>query len=138
MSGINQPNQIFIGTEEPEYYGELFCKIPRLVNRRLQSSSPGVPRAGIHGGLSSRRLQTVLDAVADISLCQRGNVSATMACLRDDNGSLETRLYIVFNHENDEAARRCPRPLQVIFNMLRQVPFKPPRKDGSVKIMENE
>src|SRR5579863_7434925 len=26
MSGINQPNQILIHTEDPEYYAELFCK----------------------------------------------------------------------------------------------------------------
>jgi hypothetical protein len=135
MSGIDQPNQIFIGTEDPEYYAELFCKIPRLLNRRVQpdiSGSQGVD------GLLSRRLQTLLDAVADISLCQRGNVSATMAYLKDINGSLETRLYIVFNHKNDEAAHRCPQHLQVIFNMLRQVPNKPPATDGSPKVMSNE
>ena len=138
MSGINQPNQILIDTEDPEYYAELFCKIPRVVNPRVQSSCPGVP--GIQGvdGSLSRRIQTLLDAVADISLCRRGNVSATMACLKDDNGSLETRLYIVFNHENDEAARRCPEHLQVIFNMLRQVPYKPPPTGGSPKVMANE
>ncbi|KAF8487750.1 hypothetical protein F5888DRAFT_1911251 [Russula emetica] len=108
MSGINQP--ISIGTEDPEYYAELFCKTP---NQRLPSDDserpcPDVP--GIHGPLT-RRLQTLLDAVADISLCQRGNVSATMACLKDDKGTLETRLYVVFNHEDDEAARRCPQHL---------------------------
>ena len=138
MSWINQPNQIFINTEDPEYYAELFCKIPRVANRRVQSPYPGVP--GIQGvdGPLSRRLQTLLDAVADISLCGRGNVSATMACLKDDNGSLDTRLYIVFNHENDEVARRCPQHLQVIFNMLRKVPYKPPPAGGSPKVMTNE
>ena len=131
MSGLNQPNQIFIGTEDPEYYAELFSKIPRLGNRRVQSSYPDVPGIqGIDGPL--------LDAVADISLCQRGNVSATMASLKDDKGTLETRLFNVFNHINDEAARRCPEHLQAIFNMLRQVPYKPPAADGSRKIMSNE
>jgi hypothetical protein len=56
-------------------------------------------------GRLAQRLQMLLDTVADISLCQRGNVSATMACLKDDKGTLETRLYIVFNHKDDEAAR---------------------------------
>ena len=138
MSGTNQPNQIFIGTEDPEYYAELFCKIPRLVNRPVQSSYRDVP--GIQGvdDPLSRRLQTLLDAVADISLCQRGNVAATMACLKGVNGSLETRLFIGFNHNNDEASRRCPEHLQAIFDMLRQVPYKPPATDGSRKIMSNE
>jgi len=85
MSGINEP--ISIGTEEPEYYAELFCKTSRPANRRLpfdEQSCPDVP--GIQGvdGPLARRLQTLLDAVAHISLIQRGNVSATMACLKDD------------------------------------------------------
>jgi hypothetical protein len=61
-----------------------------------------------------------------------------MACLKDDKGTLETRLYVVFNHEDDEAARRCPQHLQVIFNMLRQVPYKPPAMYGSLKVIANE
>ena len=138
MSGINQSNQILIDTEDPEYYAELFSKIPRIVDRRLQSACPHVP--GIQGvdGPLSRRLQTLLEAVADISLCQRGNVSATMASLKDVNGSLETQLFIVFNHNNDEAAHRCPEHLQAIFNMLRQVPYKPPAAGGSPKVMPDE
>jgi hypothetical protein len=139
MSWINQPNQILIGTEDPEYYAELFSKIPpRLVDRRLRSSCPRVP--GIQGVdySLSQRLQTLLDAVADISLCQRGNVSATMASLKDGNGSLETQLFIVFNHNNDEAAHRCPEHLQAIFNMLRQVPYKPPAAGGSPKLIAKE
>jgi hypothetical protein len=59
-----------------------------------------------------------------------------MACLKDDKGTLETRLYIVFNHEDDEAARRCPQHLQDIFNMLRQVPYKPSATDGP-KVIAN-
>ena len=87
---------------------------------------------------SGHRQVPLLDAVADISLCQRGNVSATMASLKDVNGNLETQFFIVFNHNNDEAAHRCPEHLQAIFNMLRQVPYKPPATDGSRKIMSNE
>ena len=75
-----------IGTEDPEYYAELFWRTPRLANRRLPSdehSCPVIP--GIQNdGFLSRRLQALLDAVADISLCRRGNVSATMACVMDD------------------------------------------------------
>ena len=128
-------DHIVIDTEDPEYYAELFCKIPRVENWRIHSSCPVVP--GIDGPLS-RRLQTLLDAVADISLRQRGNVSATMASLKDNNDSSEIRLYIVFNHENDDAAGRCSDHLQVIFNMLRQVPHKPLRTGSSPKVMPKE
>jgi hypothetical protein len=139
MSGINQP--ISIGTEDPEYYAELLCKTSRRANRRLPSderSCPDVPGIQDVDGPLAQRLQTLLDAVADISLCQRGNVAATMACLKDDKGTLETRLYIVFDHEDDEAAGRCPQHLLYIFNMLRRVPYKPPATDGSPKIIANE
>jgi hypothetical protein len=133
MSGINQP----IGTEDPEYYAELFCKTRRLADWRLpddERSCPDIP--GIQGvnGLLSRRLQSLLDGVADISLCRRGNVSATMACLKNVKGTPETRLYIVFNHEDDESARRCPQHLQTIFEMLRQVPYNA----GSPKVITKE
>jgi hypothetical protein len=137
-SGINQP--IFVGTEDPEYYAELLRKTPRLANRRLPSderSLSNVPRAGIQK-VDGQCLQTLLDAVADTSLCQRGNVSATMACIKDDKGTLEMQLYIVFNHEDDEAPRSCPRHLQSIFAMLRQVPYKPPAMDGSPKVIGEE
>ena len=108
MSEIDQPT--FIVTEGPEYYAELFCKIARLTIWRLpldvRSPCPDIPGIQNVDGLLSRRLQTLLDAVADISLCQRGKVSATMASLKDDKGTLDTRLYIVFNNEDDESALR--------------------------------
>jgi hypothetical protein len=128
-----------IGTEDPEYYAELFCRTPRLANRRLPSderSCPVIPGIQNDGHLS-RRLRALLDAVADISLCRRGNVSATMACIKDDNGTSDTRLYIVFNHEGDESAPSCPQHLETIFEMLRQVPYKPSAVGGS-KVIANE
>jgi len=60
-----------------------------------------------------------------------------MACLKGDSRTLETRLYIVFNHGNDEAARRCPQHLMSIFHMLRQVPHIQ-SADGSRKVIPNE
>jgi hypothetical protein len=128
MFGINQ-----LGTEDPEYYADLLCKIPRPANRRL-SDIPGNQNFGV---ALSRRLQTLLDAVADISLCRRGNASATMASLTSDTGSLETQLYIVFNHEDDESALRCSQHLQNIFGLLRRVPFTPPAI-GSPKVIPKE
>ena len=136
MSWINQ-----LSPEDPEYYAELFWKIPRLANRRLPSDErpcPDVPGIQDIDPPLSRRLQTLLDAVADISLCQRGNVSATMACIKDDNGALETRLYIVFNHEDDEAARHCSHHLHDVFNKLRQVRYDPPAMGGSSNVIANE
>jgi hypothetical protein len=128
-----------IGTEDPEYYAELFCRTPRLANRRVPSdeqSCPDIPGIQNVDGLPPRRLKALLDAVADISLCRRGNVSATMACLKDDNGASDTRLYIVFNHEDDESARSCHQHLETIFEMLRQVPYKPVVVGGS-KVIAN-
>ena len=141
MSGTDQ--LISIDAEDPRYYADLLHKIPRPANRCLPSdgrSRPDVPGHGIQNVdvALSRRLQTLLDTVADISLCQRGNVSATMASLKDNTGILETKLYIVFNHENDKSALGCPQHLQGIFNMLRQVPYRPPGTDGSPKVIANE
>ena len=63
---------------------------------------------GIQGVDSSLswRLQTLLHVVPDISLRRRGNVFATMASLKDNRDTLDTRLYIVFNC-HDKQARSC-------------------------------
>ena len=130
-----------IDAEDPEYYAELLCKIPRPANRRLPSdgrSCPDIPGIQNVDIALSQRLQTLLDAVADISVCQRGNVSATMASLKDSTGILDTKLYIVFNREYDESAFGCYEHLQNIFDMLRQVPYRPPAMDGSLKVIANE
>ena len=133
-----------IDAKDPEYYAELlknaerFKNISRLANRRLprdQRPCSDIPRIQAVDD-SARRLQTLLDVLAVISLCQRRNVSAVMASLKEDSGTLETRLYIVFNHENDEAAHCCPQHLETIFNMLREVPYIPPAIDGSPKVIE--
>ena len=136
MSWINQ-----LSPEDPEYYAELFWKIPQLENRRLLSDEPLCPDVLVTRDIDpplARRLQTLLDAVADISLCERGNVSATMASVKDDKGTLETRSYIVFNHEDDEAARHCRQHMHDVFNMLRQVRYYPPAMDGSPNVIANE
>ena len=139
MSGADQLT--LINAEDPEYYAELLCKIPRPANRRLPSdgrSCPDIPGIQNVDIALSQRLQTLLDAVANISVCQRGNVSATMASLKDNTGILDTKLYIVFNHEYDESAFGCYEHLQNIFDMLRQVPYRPPATDGSPKVIANE
>jgi hypothetical protein len=61
-----------------------------------------------------------------------------MASLKDNSGTLATRLYIVFNCElADEAVRCCRQHLEMIFNMLQQVPYELPAMDGSPKITAN-
>ena len=127
--------------EDPEFYAELLSKIPRTTNRCQPSdgqSCPNVPGIQKLDFALSRRLQTLLDAVANISLCQRGNVAATMAGVKDNTGTLETQLYIVFNHQNDESALACTQHLQNIINMLRRVPFAPSTTDGSPKVIPRE
>jgi hypothetical protein len=137
MSGTDQ--LIDIRADEPEFYAELLSKIPRPANRRLQPSGEqscsDIPDIQDFDFALSRRLQTRLDAVADISLCQRGNVSATMVSLKHYavTDTLETKLYIVFNHENDDSAGYCDQHLQNIFTMLREVPDKTPETGGSPK-----
>ena len=136
MSEINEP--ISICTEDPEYYAELLVKISRPEIWGLPSVS-GLFRPDVQDidNPRARRLQALLDVIADISLCQQGNVSATMACTKYDSGTLQTRLYIVFDHQNDEAARRCPQHLNSIFDMLHKVPYTPPAI-GSPKVLANE
>src|SRR5258708_25753400 len=142
MSEINQP--ITIGTADPGYYTELLRKTTRLANPHLPSDEqpcPNVPSIQhVDDPLTQR--QTLLNTVADISLCQRRNISATMACLKDSGGTLKTRLYVVFNHQHDEAARSCSPHLEFIFGMLHQIPCEPPAMDGTpkeipTKVVEN-
>ena len=60
------------------------------------------------------------------------------ASLKDKTGILETKFYIVFNHEKDKSALGCPQYLQNVFNGFRQVPYRPPATDGSLKVIANE
>ena len=131
------------GTDYPEYYAELLMKTARPADRHVPSDKqpcpiiPGIPPEAVDGPLS-QRLQTLLDVIADISLCRRGNVAASMACLkhRDRNESgLETRLYIVFNHQRDDAARSCPSHLDSVIEILRRVPYEPHEMGGSQKVI---
>jgi hypothetical protein len=74
MSGIDQP--ISMGTEDPEYYAELLRKTPRHANwcpPSDEQSCPDIPSIQDvnHDPFAWRILvQTLLNAVADVSLCQ--------------------------------------------------------------------
>ena len=128
MSSTSQ--LVSIGAEDPVFYTEFLRKTPGIANQRLPSDErlcpfSRRPRHSGHQDTLARRLQKLLDDIAAISICKKGNVSATTACLKDDKGTLETQLYIVFNHEEDEAPRRCGQHLQSIFKMLQKVPYQP-------------
>ena len=127
---MSEKQPISIDAKDPEYYTELLTlrNTFRPANWCLPSDErpyPDILDIQDVDSPPSRRPQTLLDALADISLCQRGNVSATMASLKVDGGTLVTRLYIVFDREDGEAAHRCPQHLENIFHMLRQVPYRP-------------
>jgi hypothetical protein len=135
---VRHPLGIPIDIGDPEYYADLLNMTPRDANRRLLCPDHDVP--GIHGVNAplAGRLPTLLDVVADISLCQKRNVSATMTCIKKDKDTLETQLYIAFKTEDDEAARSCPEHLQSIFGMLHQVPYQPSASDSSPKVIAKE
>jgi hypothetical protein len=57
-----------IGPEDPGYYAELLYNTSRPADRRLPS--PDVPGVQDVDGVLAQRLQTILDAVADLSLCE--------------------------------------------------------------------
>ena len=135
MSGTDQ--LISIDAEDPKYYADLLRKIPRPANRRLLSDGQSGSIQNVDFALTPR-LQTLLDTIADISLCRRGNVSATMASLKYNTGTLKTQLYIVFNHEDDESAGGCSQHLQKIITMLRKVKYVPSATGGSPKVIANE
>src|SRR5260370_27772946 len=136
MCEIKQP--ITFGTEHPEYYAELLRKTARPADGHVPyDKQPRPINPGIQAvdGPLSKRLQTLLDVIADISLCRRGNVAASMVCLKGNKSGLETRLYIVFNHQRDDAARSCPSHLDSVIEILRRVPYEPPEMGGSQKVI---
>ena len=136
MSNTSEP--LSIGTEDPVYYAELLKGIASLVDQRLpfdERSCPRIPGIQRVDDPLARRLQTLLDDIAGISLCRKGNVSATTACLKNDKGTLKTQLYIVFNHQEDASPHRCGQHLRSIFMMLRRVPCKSSVMDDSPNLM---
>jgi hypothetical protein len=141
FTSFRMSEPITFGTDHPEYYAELLMKTVQPADRRVQSDkqpSPIIPGIQAVDGPLSKRLQTLLDVIADISLCRRRNVAASMACLKHNNSNesgLETRLYIVFNHQGDDAARSCPSHLDSVLEILRRVPYEPPAKDGPPKVI---
>ena len=139
MSGIDE--LISIGIEDPEYYAELLSVTTRDANRHLLSNEhpcSDIPSIqGVDPPLAQRP-KTLLDVVADISLCRRGNVSATMACIKPYNDTVETRIYVAFDHDNDEAAVSCPEHLRSIFEMFHQVRYRSPATSDSPRVMGKE
>jgi hypothetical protein len=125
--------------DHPEYYAELLQRLSRHADRRQQTNQqsygniPGIQNVDDE---LSKRLQTLLDVIADISIYEHGNVSATMASVIRDDDVLKTHLYIIFNRQNDDAATTCKKHLETIFRMLRKVPYTPTGR-GPPKVMSN-
>ena len=116
--------------DDPEYYAELLQKSSRPADRRQQTnqqSCGNIPIQNVNDELS-KRLRTLLNVIADISILEHGNVSATMASVIREGDVLKTQLYIVFNHQNDDAARNCENHLKTIFRMLHEVSYTPSRQ----------
>jgi hypothetical protein len=63
-----------------------------------------------------------------------------MACLKNvkDEGTLETQLYVVFNHGRDTAYRDCRQHLDSIFESLRQIPYQAPATARSPMVIAND
>ena len=106
MFGTVNIEFLVLTPDDPEYYAELLKKKSRPANRRqpsYQRSCRNIRGIQNIDDELGKRLQTLLDVLANASICQHGIVSATMASLIRDGGSgtLKTRLYIIFNYENE-------------------------------------
>ena len=117
MSGTTDIEPTVLTPDDPEL--RRACQRPSN-----QQSCRNIP--SLHNVDLGKRLQTLLDVLTNIS----------MASLIHDCGILKTRLYIVFNHQNDDAARLCRNHLETIFQMLRQVAYTPTNR-GSQKLIPN-
>ena len=123
-------------SDDPEYYAELLHKSCRPTDRRQQTNQQACGNILIQNidDELSKLLQTLLDVIADISIREHGNVSATMASVIREGDVLKTQLYIVFDHQNDDAAIMCRNHLETIFQMLHKIPYTPTDR-GAPKIM---
>jgi len=129
-----------IGPENPSYYSDILQNITSRVDRHSpsQRSCQTIPGIQNIDDTLTRRLQSVLDDIARISLCEKGNVSATMACLKQHDDVLQTQLYVVFNHQRDESHRLCRQHLETTFTMLRNIPYKPSEANNSPQLITND
>ncbi|KAI0302493.1 hypothetical protein BC826DRAFT_1172733 [Russula brevipes] len=84
----------------------------------------------------AKRLQTLLDVLASISVWEKKNVAATSVQLTQAGDTLATHLYVVFNSSNEHSRQSCRSHLWDVFESLRGVEHCPSPADGSPKIMD--
>lgn len=139
-SCANSMNVENIDPTHPVYYGELLWLFTsgRDVTRRMQPAPcPNLPfrPSDLDPGLV-KRLQTLLNVLADISVWEKRNVAATSAQLTQAGATLATHLYIIFNSSDEGSRRSCRAHLWGIFESLRGVNYYPSPADGSPKLID--
>jgi hypothetical protein len=124
----------------PVYYGELLWLFTsgQDTPRRIQPAPcPNLPfpRSDRDPDFV-KRLQTLLDVLASISVWEKKNVAATSAQFTQAGDTLATHLYVVFNSSNKHSRQSCRSHLWGVFESLRGVEHYPSPADGSSKVID--
>ncbi|KAI0287896.1 hypothetical protein BC826DRAFT_1041480 [Russula brevipes] len=122
-----------IDPTHPVFYGELLWLFTsgRDVPRHRIQPTPSLPFPDF-----VKRLQTLLDVLASISVWEKKNVAATSAQLTQAGDTLATHLYVVFNSSNEHSRQSCRSHFLGVFKSLRGVEHYPSPADGSPKIID--
>ncbi|KAI0289385.1 hypothetical protein BC826DRAFT_1032404 [Russula brevipes] len=112
----------------PVFYGELlwlFTSGRNVPRRQIQPAPcPNLPFPPSDRDPDFvKRLQTLLDVLASISVWEKKNVAATSAQLTQAGDTLTTHLYVVFNSSNEHSRQSCRSHLWDIFESLRDKRF---------------
>jgi hypothetical protein len=135
-------NVEIIGPTHPVYYGELlwlftgitWLDVPRRIHQPAPCSNLPFP-SDLDSGFV-KRLQTLLDVLADISVWEKKNLAATSAQLTQAGATLATHLYVVFNSSDEDSRQSCRTHLWGTFESLRVVKYYPSPDDGSPELID--
>jgi hypothetical protein len=130
-----------IDPTHPVYYGELlwlFTSGRDVPRRQIQPAPcPNLPFPQLDRDPDfTKRLQTLLDVLASISVQEKKNVAATSAQLTQAGDRLATHIYVVFNSSDEHSRQSCRSHLWGVFESLRGVENYPSPADGSPKIID--
>jgi hypothetical protein len=130
-----------IDPTHPVYYGELlwlFTSGRDVPRRQIQPAPcPNLPFPPLDRDPDfTKRLQTLLDVLASISVWQKKNIAATSAQLTQAGDTLATHIYVVFNSSDERSRQNCRSHLWGVFESLRGVEHYPSPADGSPKIID--
>ncbi|KAI0294158.1 hypothetical protein BC826DRAFT_1012660 [Russula brevipes] len=124
-------NVELIDPTHPVYYGELLWLVTsgRDVPRRIQPAPcPNLPFPKSDRDPDFvKRLQTLLDVLASISVWEKKNLAATSAQLTQAGDTLATHLYVVFNSSDEHSRQSCRTHLWGYY---------PSPADGSPKVID--